>query len=68
MSWSIRLVPSLDDGKHGLKRQHNAPLHADVRSHLSGFSAIQPLATSEERWHPRHYYRWIMRVEELLFD
>ena len=29
----------------------SAPLHADVRSHLSGSSAIQPLAASEERWH-----------------
>ena len=24
---------------------------ADVRSHLSGSSAIQPLAASEESWH-----------------
>ena len=60
MSWSIRLVPCLNDSKHGLKRLRNAPLHADVRSHLSGSSAIQPSA--------RHYYRWIMRVAELLFD
>ena len=29
----------------------SAPLHADVRSHLSGSSAIQPLAASEESWH-----------------
>ena len=29
----------------------SAPLHADVRSHLSGSSAIQPLASSEESWH-----------------
>ena len=25
--------------------------YADVRSHLSGSSAIQPLAASEENWH-----------------
>ena len=29
----------------------SAPLHADVRSHLSGSSEIQPLAASEESWH-----------------
>ena len=29
----------------------SAPLHADVRSHLSGSSAIQPLAASEKSWH-----------------
>ena len=29
----------------------SAPLHADVRSHLSGSSTIQPLAASEESWH-----------------
>ena len=29
----------------------SAPLHADVRSHLSGSSAIQLLAASEESWH-----------------
>ena len=34
--------------QHGLKQLHSAPLHVDVRSHLSGFSAIQPLAASEE--------------------
>ena len=33
---------------HGLKRQPAAPLHADVRSNLSGSSAIQPLAAREE--------------------
>lgn len=38
--------------------QHSAPSHAlaDVRSHLSGSSAIQSLAASEESWHPCHYY------------
>ena len=29
----------------------SAPLHTDVRSHFSGSSAIQPLATSEKSWH-----------------
>ena len=33
-----------------------APLHADVRSHLSGSSAIQPLAASEESWHHLFYF------------
>ena len=37
--------------KHGLKQLHSAPLHAYVWSHLSGFSAIQPLASSVEGWH-----------------
>ena len=27
--------------QHGLKQLHSAPLHVDVRSHLSGFSALQ---------------------------
>ena len=44
-----------DDIKHGLKQQHSAPLHADVRSHHSGSSAIQPLAASEESCHPCYY-------------
>ena len=34
--------------KHRLKQLHNAPLHADVRSRLSGPSVIQPLAASGE--------------------
>ena len=29
----------------------SAPLHADVQSHLSGSSAIQPFAASGESWH-----------------
>ena len=29
----------------------SAPLHVDVRSHLSSSTAIQPLAASEESWH-----------------
>ena len=33
---------------HGLKRQPEAPLHADVRSYLSGSSVIQQLAAREE--------------------
>ena len=33
---------------HGLKWQPAAPLRADVRSHLSGSSVIQPLAAREE--------------------
>ena len=33
---------------HGLKRQPAAPLHADVRSHLSGCPATQLLAAREE--------------------
>ena len=33
---------------HGLKRLPKAPLHADVRSYLSGSSVIQPLAAREE--------------------
>ena len=45
--------------QHGLKRLHSAPLHADVRSHLSGFSAIQPLAVSEESWHCLFIYLFI---------
>ena len=32
----------------GLKRQLAGPLHADLQSHLSGSSAIQPLAAREE--------------------
>ena len=32
--------------KYRLKQLHNAPLHADVRSRLSGPSVIQPLAAS----------------------
>ena len=36
----------------------SAPLQADVRSHLSGSSAIQPLAASEERWH-RSFFNFI---------
>ena len=32
------------------------PLQADVRSHLSGSSAIQPLAASEERWHSIFFF------------
>ena len=43
--------------KHGMKRLHSAPLiHADIRSHLSGSSVIQPFGTSEERWHPRYHH------------
>ena len=34
----------------------SAPLHADVRSHLSGSSAIQPLAASEESWKNRIFF------------
>ena len=33
---------------HGLKRQPEASLHADIRSYLSGSSVIQPLAAREE--------------------
>ena len=44
-----------DDIKDGLKQQHSAPLHADVRCHLSGSSAIQPLAASEDSCHLRYY-------------
>ena len=33
---------------HGLKRLPKVPLHADVRSYLSGSSVIQPLAAREE--------------------
>ena len=33
---------------HRLKRQPAAPLHVDVRSHLSGSSVIQPLAAREK--------------------
>ena len=33
---------------HGLKWQPVAPLHADVGSHLSGSSVIQPLVAREE--------------------
>ena len=56
MSWSIWLVPSsvwlgAVWSKHGLKCCKSAPLYADVRSHLSGSPAIQPLAASEESWH-----------------
>ena len=36
------------ENKHRLKRLHSAPLHADVRSRLSGPSAIQPLAATGE--------------------
>ena len=41
--WGICAVIGLggrDDIKHGLKQQHSTPLHADVRSNLSGSSAI----------------------------
>ena len=31
-------------------------LYADVRSHLSGSSAIQPLAASEESWHRSSFF------------
>ena len=38
-------------------------LHADVRSHLSGSSAIQPLAAIEESWYriffSRKNCRWV---------
>ena len=30
----------------------SAPLHADIRSHLAGSSAIQPLAAGQESLHP----------------
>ena len=33
---------------HGLRRQPEAPLHAEVQSYLSGSSVIQPLAAREE--------------------
>ena len=33
-----------------------APLHADDQSHLSGSSAIQPLAASGESWHGIYIY------------
>lgn len=38
--------------KHGLERLHSALLHAGVRSLLSGFFVVQPLAASEENWQP----------------
>ena len=38
--------------KHGLKWLHSALLHAGVRSHLSSFFVVQPLAASEENWQP----------------
>ena len=44
-----------DDIQHGLKQQYSSLLHTGVRSHLSGSSAIQPLAASEESCHPRYY-------------
>ena len=34
----------------------SAPLHADIRSHLYGSSATQPLAASEESWHRKYIY------------
>ena len=34
----------------------SVPLHADVWSHLSVSSAIQPLAASEESWHHLFYF------------
>ena len=37
----------------------SAPLQADVRSHLSGSSAIQPLAASGESWHRLFIYLFI---------
>ena len=42
-----------------------APLHDDVRSHLSGSSAIQPLAASEESWH-RYYFIFLTSCKDLL--
>ena len=45
MSWSIWLVPS------SVWVGEVWSNHADVRSHLSDSSAIQPLAASEEIWH-----------------
>ena len=33
---------------HGLERQPEVPLHADVRSYLPGSSVIQPLVAREE--------------------
>ena len=46
----------------------SAPLYADVRSRLSGSSAIQPLAASEESWHrifffnPNHYFKCLTLI------
>ena len=37
----------------------SAPSHADVRSHLAGSSAIQPLAASEESWYRLFFYLFI---------
>ena len=43
----------------------SVPLHADVRSHLSVSSAIQPLAASEKSWHRSFIYPFI--YEETLW-
>ena len=43
----------------------SAPLHVDVRSHLSSSTAIQALAASEESWH--HFLILIYTIFLLLF-
>ena len=45
----------------------SAPLHADVRSHLSGSSEIQPLAASEESWHRLFFKFFYSRSERNRF-
>ena len=44
-----------------------APLHDDVRSHLSGSSAIQPLAASEESWH-RYYFIFFYIIQRFTYS
>ena len=39
----------------------SAPLHADVQSHLSVSSAIQPLAASEISWHGLFIYLFLYK-------
>ena len=64
LTFAVISLGGCGETKHGMKRLHSAPLiHADIQSHLSGSSVIQPFAASEERWHPRyhhhhHYYNY----------
>ena len=43
----------------------SVPLHADVRSHLSGSSANQPSAASEKSWHRIFFLK--MNLASLVF-
>ena len=51
LTYAVIGLGGLGEIKHGLRQLHSAPLHTDVRSHLSGSSALQPLAASMGSWH-----------------